>query len=449
MWFRRDLRLGDNPALLEAGADGRCCPCSSSTPPSGVRPGRPGGPTSAPRSAALDGQLRQRRTRLSVVRGDPVASRRAGRQGGRRRAGARRGGLRAVRRRSATRGREALGDAGIELVRTGSPYAVAPGPGPQRVRRPVQGVHAVLAGVGRARLARPGGPAERRLLAGARGRHHRHPRAGGAGRARAARGGRGRGAAALARSSSPDVGDYDDLATTPAATRPRGCRCTSSTARSTRATMLADLAALRERRRGDVPQGAGLARVLRRRPPREPGTAHATTCGPSTRGCRTTSPAAGSRPGSAVAPASRSSTPGCASCGRTGWMHNRVRMIVASFLVKDLHLEWQHGARHFMRWLVDGDLASNQHGWQWTAGCGHRRGAVLPGLQPHRAEPEVRPAPATTSGAGSRSSPTPTRCPTRTSRTTDTPQVGYPRPIVDHARGAPRGPRPLGADPVR
>ncbi len=54
----------------------------------------------------------------------------------------------------------------------------------------------------------------------------------------------------------------------------------------------------------------------------------------------------------------------------TGWMHNRVRMIVASFLVKDLHLEWQHGARHFLHWLVDGDLASNQHGWQWTAGSG-------------------------------------------------------------------------------
>ncbi|MEP7035120.1 MAG: deoxyribodipyrimidine photo-lyase [Dermatophilaceae bacterium] len=53
-----------------------------------------------------------------------------------------------------------------------------------------------------------------------------------------------------------------------------------------------------------------------------------------------------------------------------GWMHNRVRMIVASFLVKDLHIEWHHGARHFMRWLVDGDLASNQHGWQWVAGCG-------------------------------------------------------------------------------
>lgn len=52
------------------------------------------------------------------------------------------------------------------------------------------------------------------------------------------------------------------------------------------------------------------------------------------------------------------------------WMHNRVRMIVASFLVKDLHLPWWRGARHFMALLVDGDLASNQHGWQWTAGSG-------------------------------------------------------------------------------
>jgi deoxyribodipyrimidine photo-lyase len=52
------------------------------------------------------------------------------------------------------------------------------------------------------------------------------------------------------------------------------------------------------------------------------------------------------------------------------WMHNRVRMIVASFLVKDLHLPWWWGARHFMRHLIDGDLASNQHNWQWVAGCG-------------------------------------------------------------------------------
>ena len=53
-----------------------------------------------------------------------------------------------------------------------------------------------------------------------------------------------------------------------------------------------------------------------------------------------------------------------------GWMHNRVRMIVASFLVKDLHLDWARGARYFMAQLVDGDLASNHHGWQWVAGTG-------------------------------------------------------------------------------
>jgi len=53
-----------------------------------------------------------------------------------------------------------------------------------------------------------------------------------------------------------------------------------------------------------------------------------------------------------------------------GWMHNRVRMVAASFLVKDLHLDWRLGARWFMWHLVDGDLASNQHGWQWVAGTG-------------------------------------------------------------------------------
>ncbi|NCA18340.1 MAG: deoxyribodipyrimidine photo-lyase [Actinobacteria bacterium] len=55
---------------------------------------------------------------------------------------------------------------------------------------------------------------------------------------------------------------------------------------------------------------------------------------------------------------------------KEGWMHNRTRMVVASFLVKDLHIEWQHGANFFMEHLVDFDVASNSHGWQWTAGCG-------------------------------------------------------------------------------
>ena len=61
---------------------------------------------------------------------------------------------------------------------------------------------------------------------------------------------------------------------------------------------------------------------------------------------------------------------GMRQLSQTGFMHNRVRMIVASFLVKDLHLPWQWGARWFMEQLADGDLASNQHGWQWCAGTG-------------------------------------------------------------------------------
>jgi len=52
------------------------------------------------------------------------------------------------------------------------------------------------------------------------------------------------------------------------------------------------------------------------------------------------------------------------------WMHNRVRMISASFFVKDLHLPWQRGARFFLQHLCDGDLASNSQGWQWVAGTG-------------------------------------------------------------------------------
>ncbi len=55
---------------------------------------------------------------------------------------------------------------------------------------------------------------------------------------------------------------------------------------------------------------------------------------------------------------------------RTGWMHNRVRMIAASFLVKDLLQPWDEGARWFWDTLVDADLASNTLGWQWVAGCG-------------------------------------------------------------------------------
>lgn len=54
----------------------------------------------------------------------------------------------------------------------------------------------------------------------------------------------------------------------------------------------------------------------------------------------------------------------------TGWMHNRARLVVASFLVKHLLVPWQDGARWFLDTLVDADLANNTLGWQWVAGCG-------------------------------------------------------------------------------
>lgn len=55
---------------------------------------------------------------------------------------------------------------------------------------------------------------------------------------------------------------------------------------------------------------------------------------------------------------------------RDGWMHNRVRMVVASFLTKDLHLDWREGEKWFMERLVDGDMASNNGGWQWVTSVG-------------------------------------------------------------------------------
>ncbi len=55
---------------------------------------------------------------------------------------------------------------------------------------------------------------------------------------------------------------------------------------------------------------------------------------------------------------------------QTGWMHNRLRMIVASFLVKDLHIDWRWGEQYFMSKLIDGDFAANNGGWQWAASTG-------------------------------------------------------------------------------
>ncbi|MBL0886305.1 cryptochrome/photolyase family protein [Myceligenerans indicum] len=115
-----------------------------------------------------------------------------------------------------------------------------------------------------------------------------------------------------------------------------------------------------------------------------------------------------------------------------GWMHNRVRMITASFLVKDLHLPWWWGARHFMRRLVDGDLASNQHGWQWVAGSGTDAAPYFrvfnPVLQGERFDPEgnyVRTYVPELAGVPGRAVHQPWRLP-------EGPPGGYPAPVVDH-----------------
>jgi deoxyribodipyrimidine photo-lyase len=77
---------------------------------------------------------------------------------------------------------------------------------------------------------------------------------------------------------------------------------------------------------------------------------------------------------------------------RTGWMHNRVRMIAASLLTKNLRIDWRSGARWFWDTLVDADLANNTLGWQWTAGCGADAAPYFrifnPVLQAERFDPD-------------------------------------------------------------
>jgi deoxyribodipyrimidine photo-lyase len=61
---------------------------------------------------------------------------------------------------------------------------------------------------------------------------------------------------------------------------------------------------------------------------------------------------------------------GMRQLNQTGWMHNRIRMVVASFLIKDLRIDWQSGERYFMQHLLDADVAANNGNWQWCAGTG-------------------------------------------------------------------------------
>jgi deoxyribodipyrimidine photo-lyase len=422
MWFRRDLRVRDNPALLEAVADGDVLPLFVLDPALWG----PAGPSRRAYLAASLAALRQD-VPVSVVRGDPV--RRV---------------VRAAREVGAERvhvaadfgpyGRErdgaverALAEAGIELVRTGSPYAVAPGGvtngsgEPYQVftpfskawadhgwRGPVDAPREVswltledATEVPRTRL-----PAGLELPEAGEAAAHR------------------RWADFL-----DVVDDYAENRDRPAVDGTSRLSVHLKYGEIHPRTVLAELAARRSAGaatyRKELAWREFYADVLHTRPRTardylrpdfarmrydEPGDAF-----DAWRDGRTGFPVVDA---------------GMRQLRATGWMHNRVRMIAASFLVKDLHVEWQHGARHFLHWLVDGDLASNQHGWQWVAGSGTDATPYFrvfnPTSQGRKFDPGgeyVRRWVPELADVADPHEPGPD----------DRDRVGYPHPVVDHA----------------
>ncbi len=115
------------------------------------------------------------------------------------------------------------------------------------------------------------------------------------------------------------------------------------------------------------------------------------------------------------------------------YVHNRVRMIVASFLVKDLHVDWRRGARYFMQHLVDGDLASNNHGWQWVAGTGTDASPYYRVFNPTRQGKEFDPDGDYVRRWVPELRDVPARFVHEPWLAPDGVPAGYPVPIVDHA----------------
>jgi deoxyribodipyrimidine photo-lyase len=366
MWFRRDLRLGDNPALLAACA-------SSGVLPLFVLDPALWGPAGPSRQAylaaslhALDASLGG--TGLAVLRGDPVQEVvRAARE-----VGASRVHVAAdfgpYGRRRDREVEAVLREHGIELVRTGSPYAVAPG----RVTNGSGSAYRVYTPFARGWAAHGwrapvAAPTDRPWLSldgtvdlpgSAPPEGTELPQAGEH--------------AALRRWKdylTDGLGDYDRSRDRPDLDATSHMSVHLKWGEIHPRTMLADLS-------GDTRRSVGAYRselawrefyadVLFRRPDsaRQYLRTEFASMEYDAPGERFEAWKEG-RTGYPIVDA------GMRQLRAIGWMHNRLRMITASFLVKDLHIEWQHGARHFMHWLVDGDLASNQHGWQWVAGSG-------------------------------------------------------------------------------
>ena len=362
MWFRRDLRVWDNPALLEACADGAVLPLFV------LDPALWG--TSGPvRRAYLTRSLRAlaEDVPLAVVRGRParqvlLAAKAVGAE--RVHVAADFGPYGRARDEEVER---ALAEAGIELVRTGSPYAVPPG----QVTSGSGAPYRVFSPYSRAWFEHgwepPADPPHDPewltlddtvdLPDADPPKDLELPEAGEA--------------AALQRWADflDRVGEYDEARDRPGTDGTSRMSVHLKWGEVHPRSLLADLGRLRSRGahvfRTELAWRDFYADVLFARPDSardylrpEYARMRYDDPGPELDAWRR------GRTGFPIVDA------GLRQLRHTGWMHNRVRMIVASFLVKDLHLEWQHGARHFLRWLVDGDLASNQHNWQWVAGSG-------------------------------------------------------------------------------
>jgi len=382
LWFRRDLRLGDNPALLAAaGAAGDM----SAVLPLFVFDPALWEPAGAPRRAyllrsltELDSSMRRGGGRLLVRRGDPVEEVVAA---------ARAAGSRSVHvaadfgpygRVRDERVEHALAERGVELVRTGSPYAVAPG----RVSKPDGSPYQVWSPFFRAWVDHGWrGPAA--LPVGLTWAEHslasapppegpdlggmRLPSAGE--EAARQRWAAFRDGALRAYGDDRDRADLSGTSTMSAHLKygevhPR--------------TLLADLSSIT----GREPAAARGAETYRRELCWREFYADVLWNRPETaREYLKAEIATMAYDSGTVADArlrawqeGRTGYPfvdaGMRQLQAEGWVHNRVRMVAASFLCKDLHLDWRLGARHFLQWLRDGDLASNNHGWQWVAGSG-------------------------------------------------------------------------------
>jgi deoxyribodipyrimidine photo-lyase len=422
MWFRRDLRTADNPALLAALADGPALPLFVLDPALW-------GPSGLPRRSYLADSLRALRGEVpvSVVEGDPVrrvvqAAQEVGA---------------ATVHVAADYGpyghqrdldvEAALKDAGIELVRTGSSYAVAP----DRVTNLSDQPYKVFTPFSKAWAAHGWREPAGALPGDAHWRHLEEttdlpevslpdgidlPTAGEA-------------AAVEAWHDFLDIIDaYDSDRDRP------GVPGTSRMSHHLKygeihpRTILADLAGRQGKGattyRQEIAWRDFYADVLYQRPDSardylrpEFSQMRYDDPGPELDAWKE------GRTGYPIVDA------GMRQLRAVGWMHNRLRMITASFLVKDLHVEWQHGARHFMQWLVDGDLASNQHGWQWTAGSGTDAAPYFrvfnPTSQGRKFDP---PAAYVTRWVPELADVADPHEPSADDRD----RVGYPMPIVDH-----------------